>query len=182
MCVAPPRPFSISQTHSCNSCALAIAFGSDKQSKCCRTHQVLVITMKSKGNNNTPVLKVVTTKTLQPPKDTTPLTCVCLLSHGHVIIHSVSAEVALVTHQSNVPDLWQVSGWRRGLLETLLRLSCEWDVFPEKRLLQKWVWLAILIHESRSANFGYFVVMSCIKVWVGHSITMTEVQHLCPQW
>jgi hypothetical protein len=38
------------------------------KSKCCRTHQVLVITMKSKGNNNKPVLKVVTTKTLQPPK------------------------------------------------------------------------------------------------------------------
>jgi hypothetical protein len=38
------------------------------QSKCCRTHQVLVITMKSKGNNNKPVLKVVTTKKLQPPK------------------------------------------------------------------------------------------------------------------
>jgi hypothetical protein len=68
MCVAPPWPFSISQTHSCNSCALAIATGSDKQSKCCLTHQVLVITMKNKGNNNKPVLKVVTTKTLQPPK------------------------------------------------------------------------------------------------------------------
>jgi hypothetical protein len=60
--------FSISQSHSCNSCALAIAIGSDKQSKCCRTHQVLVITMKSKGNNNKPVLKVVTTIKLQPPK------------------------------------------------------------------------------------------------------------------
>jgi hypothetical protein len=60
--------FSISQSHSCNSCALAIAIGSDKQSKCCLTHQVVVITMKSKGNNNKPVLKVVTTKMLQPPK------------------------------------------------------------------------------------------------------------------
>jgi hypothetical protein len=68
MCVVPPWPFSISQSHSCNSCALAIAIGSDKQSKCCHTHQVLVITMKSKGNNNKPVLKVVTTKTLQPLK------------------------------------------------------------------------------------------------------------------
>jgi hypothetical protein len=29
---------------------------------------VIVLTMKSKGNNNKPVLKVVTTKTLQPPK------------------------------------------------------------------------------------------------------------------
>jgi hypothetical protein len=38
------------------------------QNKCCRTQKVLVITMKSKGNNNKPVLKVVTTKTLQPPK------------------------------------------------------------------------------------------------------------------
>jgi hypothetical protein len=43
-----------------------------------------------------------------------------------------SAEVALMTCQSNVPDLRQVKGWRRGLLETLLRLSCEWDVFREK--------------------------------------------------
>jgi hypothetical protein len=61
--------FPFSQNHSCNSCALAIAFGSDKQSKCCRTHQVLVITMKkTKENNNKPILKVVTTKTLQPPK------------------------------------------------------------------------------------------------------------------
>ena len=34
------------------ACALAIAIGSDKQSKCCHTHQVLVITMKNKGNNN----------------------------------------------------------------------------------------------------------------------------------
>jgi hypothetical protein len=49
-------------------CALAIAIGSDKQSKCCRTHRVIVIAMKSKGNNNKLVLKVVTTKTLQPPK------------------------------------------------------------------------------------------------------------------
>jgi hypothetical protein len=68
MCVAPPWPFSISQSHSCNSCSLAIAFGSDKQSKCCCTHRVIVIAMKSKGNNNKPVLKVVTTKTLQLPK------------------------------------------------------------------------------------------------------------------
>jgi hypothetical protein len=68
MCGAPPWPFSIFQTHSCNSCALAIATGSDKQNKCCRTHQVLVIAMKSKGNNNKPILKVVTTKTLQPLK------------------------------------------------------------------------------------------------------------------
>jgi hypothetical protein len=29
-----------------------VALHSHKQSKCCRTHQVLVITMKSKGNNN----------------------------------------------------------------------------------------------------------------------------------
>ncbi len=60
--------FPFSQNHSCNSCAPAIAFGSDKQSKCCRTHRVVVIAMKSKGNNNKPILKVVTTKTLQPPK------------------------------------------------------------------------------------------------------------------
>ena len=58
-----PKPIPAS-----NSCALAIAIGSDKQSKCCRTHQVVVIAMKSKGNNNKPILKVVTTKTLQPPK------------------------------------------------------------------------------------------------------------------
>jgi hypothetical protein len=38
-----------------------------------------------------------------------------------------------MTHQSNVPDLWQVNGRRRGLLETLLRLSCEGDVLCEKR-------------------------------------------------
>jgi hypothetical protein len=57
MCVAPPWPFSISQSHSCNSCALAIASGSDKQSECCRTHRVIVIAMKSKGNNNKPILK-----------------------------------------------------------------------------------------------------------------------------
>jgi hypothetical protein len=31
-----------------------------QKSVCCRTHQVLVITIKSKGNNNKPVLKVVT--------------------------------------------------------------------------------------------------------------------------
>jgi hypothetical protein len=60
--------FPFSQNHSCNSCALAIAFGSDKQSKSCRTHRVVVIAMKSKGNNNKPILKVVTTITLQPPK------------------------------------------------------------------------------------------------------------------
>jgi hypothetical protein len=72
-----------------------------------------------------------------------------------------SAEVALVTRQSNVPDLPQVNRWRRGLLETLLRLSCEWDMFREKRLQIKSL--------QGSAGFGYFVVMSCIKVWVGHS-------------
>jgi hypothetical protein len=60
--------FPFSQNHSCNSCALAIAFGSDKQSKSCRTHRVVVIAMKSKGNNNKPILKVVTTIMLQPPK------------------------------------------------------------------------------------------------------------------
>jgi hypothetical protein len=70
-----------------------------------------------------------------------------------------SAEVAFVTRQSNVPDLRWVTRWRRGLLETLLRLSCEWDVFREKRLQ---------IESLRgSAGFGYFVVMSCIEVWVG---------------
>jgi hypothetical protein len=57
-----------------------------------------------------------------------------------------SAEVALMTHQSSVPDLLWVNGWRRGLLETRLRLSCEGDVFCEKKLqiesLWKWVWLA----------------------------------------
>jgi hypothetical protein len=40
-----------------NSCALAIASGSDKQSECCRTHRVIVIAMKSKGNNNKPIQK-----------------------------------------------------------------------------------------------------------------------------
>jgi hypothetical protein len=60
--------FLFSQNHSCNSCALAIAFGSDKQSKSCRTHRVVVIAMKSKGNNNKPIIKVVTTITLQPLK------------------------------------------------------------------------------------------------------------------
>jgi hypothetical protein len=63
-----------------------------------------------------------------------------------------SAEVALVTCQSNVPDLRRVNGWRRGLLETLLRLSCEWDVSREKRLqiesLRKWVRFTLLNHES----------------------------------
>jgi hypothetical protein len=39
-----------------------------------------------------------------------------------------------VTRQSNVPDLRRVNGQRRGLLETLLRLSCEGDVFSEKGL------------------------------------------------
>ncbi len=62
-----------------------------------------------------------------------------------------SAEVALVTCQSNVPDLRWVKGWRKGLLETLLRLSCEWDVFREKRLqiesLRKWV--RFTVFESR---------------------------------
>jgi hypothetical protein len=68
-----------------------------------------------------------------------------------------SAEVALVTHQSNVPDLWQVNGQRRGLLETLLRLSCEWDVFCEKCYKSKvfkqtWQALDILLwcHVSSS--------------------------------
>jgi hypothetical protein len=70
--------------------------------------------------------------------------------------------VALVTHQSNVPDLLQVNGWRRELLETLLRLSCEGILFCEKRLqiesLWEWVWLTVF--ESRdnfvsSVGFGY---------------------------
>jgi hypothetical protein len=84
-----------------------------------------------------------------------------------------SAEVAFVTRQSNVPDLRWVTRWRRGLLETLLRLSCEWDVFREKRLQ---------IESLRgSAGFGYFVVMSCIEVWVGYNVIMTEVWHSRPQ-
>jgi hypothetical protein len=80
-------------SHSCNSCALAIAFGSDKQSKCCLTHRVVVITMKSKGNNNKPVLKscdyqnVATTEKIPLRRRV----CVCLPSHGHVIIHSTAS-------------------------------------------------------------------------------------------
>jgi hypothetical protein len=81
-----------------------------------------------------------------------------------------SAEVAFVTRQSNVPDLRWVNVWRRGLLETLLRLSCEWDVFREERLQ---------IESLRgSAGFGYFVVTSCIEVWVSYNVIMTEVRHL----
>jgi hypothetical protein len=63
-----------------------------------------------------------------------------------------SAEVAFVTRQSNVPDLRWVNGWRRGLLETLLRLSCEWDVFREKgcksKVFESESGLHFLNHES----------------------------------
>jgi hypothetical protein len=98
-----------------------------------------------------------------------------------------SAEVALVTHQSNVPDLWWVNGWRKGLLETLLRLSCEWDVFREKRLqiesLRKWV--RFTVFESRvillSRRLWIFCSDVMYQVWVGHNVIMTEVWHSHPQ-
>jgi hypothetical protein len=81
--------FPFFQNHSCNSCALASAFGPDKQSKCCHTHRVVVIAIKSKGNNNKPILKVLTTQTIATTKRYIPLCwCVCLPSHGHVTIHS----------------------------------------------------------------------------------------------
>jgi hypothetical protein len=95
VCVVPPWPFSISQSHSSNSCALAIAFGSDKQSKWCRTHWVIVIAMKNKGNNNKPILKSCDYH--KHHKDTTPLMCVCLPSHGHIIIHSIQSTGCHVT-------------------------------------------------------------------------------------
>jgi hypothetical protein len=84
-----------------------------------------------------------------------------------------SGEVVLVISQYNVPDLQHVNGWRRGLLETLLRLSFEWDVFCKKRLQMESLW--------GSVGFGYLVVMSCIEIWVDHKVIMTEVQHSRPQ-
>jgi hypothetical protein len=92
-----------------------------------------------------------------------------------------SAEVAFVTCQSNVPDLWQVNGWRRGLLETLLRLSCEWEVFREKWLqiksLRKWVRFTlfesqVILLARRALDI---LLRSCIEVWVGHNVIKTDV-------
>ncbi len=65
-----------------------------------------------------------------------------------------SADVAHVTCQSNVPDLWQVNGWRRWVLETLLRLSCEWDVFS-------WKMCKLKVFKSLGAVLYW--------VWVGHN-------------
>jgi hypothetical protein len=84
-----------------------------------------------------------------------------------------SAEVARVTRQSNVPDLWQMNGWRRGLLETLLRLSCEWDGFLWKVCKSK-------VFECLGCNFFKSWVMWHLLdvlywVWVGKRVIMTKV-------
>jgi hypothetical protein len=95
-----------------------------------------------------------------------------------------SAEVAFVTHQSNVPDLRWVNGWRRGLLETLLwgchvnemcfvKKGCKSKVFEVSQVYTFW----ITSHIVSLAGFGYFVVMSCIEVWVCNNVIKTEVRH-----
>jgi hypothetical protein len=37
----------------------------------------------------------------------------------------------------------------------------------------------ITSHIVSSAGFGYFVVMSCIEVWVCHNVIKTEVRQVC---
>jgi hypothetical protein len=71
-----------------------------------------------------------------------------------------SAEVACVTRQSNVPDLRPVNGWRRGLLETLLRLSCEWDVFLWKVCKSK-------VFENESCLVAIWILVMVILIFVG---------------
>jgi hypothetical protein len=40
----------------------------------------------------------------------------------------------------------------------------------------------ITSHIVSSAGFGYFVVMSCIEVWVCHNVIKTEVRHGLSQY
>jgi hypothetical protein len=67
-----------------------------------------------------------------------------------------SSEVVMWTRHV----LWEkVANWK----SSKVRLTCNF---------------LITTHFVSSVGFLYFVVMSCIKVWVGHNVIMTEIRHL----
>jgi hypothetical protein len=99
-----------------------------------------------------------------------------------------SAEVALVTRQYNVPDLWQVNRWRskrtlRDSSEVLMWMRCVlWKKIANSKSskVSQAYSFWITSHFVSSAGSGYFVVMSCTGVWVCHNVIMTEVWHTRP--
>jgi hypothetical protein len=54
-----------------------------------------------------------------------------------------------------------------------VKKGCKLKVFESESDLQ----LESQVNFVSSAGFGYFVVMSCIEVWVCHNVIMTEVRH-----
>jgi hypothetical protein len=59
---------------------------------------------------------------------------------------------------------------------SFVKKGCKSKVFEIESDSQFW----ITSHFISSAGFGYFVMMSCIEVCVGHNVIMTEVWHSRP--